>query len=120
MSKPCTLSGNNLFLATAIAATPEFENPIEVPPDFTETQLIVPHPTGGVLYMKLRDDPATVQTWKDLSKYIMENALFIPLVWQPQNQHSVSQKGMWRYKARRRVPSLLTSEKTSDSPQLTE
>jgi hypothetical protein len=24
--------------------------------------VIVPHPTGGILYLKLRDDPATVQT----------------------------------------------------------
>jgi len=33
-----------------------------VPPDFTGTQLSVPHPVNGVLYLKLRDDPATVQT----------------------------------------------------------
>jgi hypothetical protein len=25
-----------------------------------------------------------VQAWKDLSKYIMDNALFVPLVWEPQ------------------------------------
>jgi hypothetical protein len=62
IAKPCTLSGNNLFLAAAVASTPAFENSTEVPPDFTGTQLTVPHPTGGVLYMKLRDDPATVQT----------------------------------------------------------
>ena len=62
VSKPCTLIGSNLFLATSIAATPEFENPTDVPPDFTGTQLTVPHPASGVLYLKLRDDPATVQT----------------------------------------------------------
>ena len=62
VSKPCTLIGSNLFLATSIAATPEFENPTDVPPDFTGTQLSVPHPSSGVLYLKLRDDPATVQT----------------------------------------------------------
>ena len=62
VSKPCTLIGSNLFLATSIAATPEFENPTDVPPDFTGTQLTVPHPSSGVLYLKLRDDPATVQT----------------------------------------------------------
>ena len=61
-SKPCTLTGDNLFLATAVASTAAFENPTEVPPDFTGTQLTVPHPTGGVLYLKLRDDPGTVQT----------------------------------------------------------
>ena len=61
-AKPCTLTGANLFLAAAIAATPEFDNSTDVPPDFTGTQLSVPHPANGVLYVKLRDDPATVQT----------------------------------------------------------
>jgi len=61
-AKPCTLSGNDLFLMTSIAATPEFDNPTDVPPDFTGTQLSVPHPANGVLYLKLRDDPTVVQT----------------------------------------------------------
>lgn len=60
--KTCTLSGSNLFLATTISATPEFENPVEVPADFTGTQLTVPHTANGVLYLKLRDDPDTVQS----------------------------------------------------------
>ncbi len=63
LSKPCLLDGDNLFLADAMSATADFSDPIDVPPDFTGTQLIVPHPTGGgILYLKLRDDPATVQT----------------------------------------------------------
>jgi hypothetical protein len=53
---------NNLFLAASIAATPEFDNAADVPPDFTGTQVSVPHPVNGVLYLKLRDDPETVQT----------------------------------------------------------
>ena len=61
-AKPCVLSGTNLFLATSFAATPDFDNPDDVPPQFTGTQLTVPHPVNGVLYVKLRDDPATVQT----------------------------------------------------------
>jgi hypothetical protein len=61
-AKPCTLTGSNLFLASSIAATPEFDVSTDVPPDFTGTQLLVPHPVNGVLYLKLRDDPATVQT----------------------------------------------------------
>jgi len=61
-SKPCTLFGTNLFLATSVGASPEFANATDVPPDFTGTQLSVPHPTSGILYLKLRDDPATVQT----------------------------------------------------------
>jgi hypothetical protein len=56
------LSGTNLFLATSFAATPDFDNPADVTPQFTGTQLTVPHPVNGVLYVKLRDDPATVQT----------------------------------------------------------
>ncbi len=61
-AKPCTLSGTNLFLADSFAATPDFDNPTDVPQDFTGTQLLVPHPAGGTLYLKLRDDPETVQT----------------------------------------------------------
>jgi hypothetical protein len=61
-TKPCALTGTNLFLASSIAATPEFENPSDVPPNFTGTQLSVPHPVNGLLYLKLRDDPDTVQT----------------------------------------------------------
>jgi len=61
-SKPCMLSGSNLFLAAAIAATPDFGSPTEIAPEFTGTELVVPHPANGVLYLKLRDDPATVQT----------------------------------------------------------
>lgn len=62
LSRPCLLTGSNLFLATSLSATPDFDNPVEVPPDFTGTELVVPHPSGGNLYLKLRDDPATVQT----------------------------------------------------------
>ncbi len=62
LSKPCMLSGTNLFLATSIAATPQFDNATPVPPEFTGTELIVPHPSNGLLYVKLRDDPTTVQT----------------------------------------------------------
>jgi len=62
IAKPCALSGSNLFLATAIAATPAFDNPTDVPSDFTGTELVVPHASSGTLYVKLRDDPGTVQT----------------------------------------------------------
>ena len=62
LARPCALSGSNLFLAAAVAATPAFDNPTDVPPDFTGTELVVPHAAGGTLYVKLRDDPSTVQT----------------------------------------------------------
>ncbi len=61
MAKPCLLSGTNLFLALSVAATQDFSDAVEVP-QFTGTQVVVPHPVNGVLYVKLRDDPATVQT----------------------------------------------------------
>jgi hypothetical protein len=61
LAKPCTLTGTNLFLADSFAATPDFENPTDVPQGFTGTQLTVPHPASGTLYLKLRDDPVTVQ-----------------------------------------------------------
>jgi len=62
VSKQCTLTGTNLFLARSISADSEFDNAVDVPADFTGTQLMVPHPANGVLYLKLRDDPETVQT----------------------------------------------------------
>jgi hypothetical protein len=62
VAKPCTLTGANLFLASSVGATPDLNNAADVPPDFTGTQLTVPHPSNGSLYLRLRDDPATVQT----------------------------------------------------------
>jgi len=62
VAKPCTLTGTNLFLAASIGATADLDNAIDVPPEFTGTQLSVPHPVNGSLYLWLRDDPATVQT----------------------------------------------------------
>jgi hypothetical protein len=62
IAKPCALTGSNLFLAAAISATPAFDDPTDIPPDFTGTQLVVPHAVGGTLYVKLRDDPGTIQT----------------------------------------------------------
>jgi hypothetical protein len=61
-AKPCTLNGSNLFLVDSIGATQDFNNAVEVPTGFTGAQLSVPHPVNGVLYLKLRDDPETVQT----------------------------------------------------------
>lgn len=61
-AKFCVLSGSNLFLATSFSATPDFDNPTDVPPQFMGDQIAVPRPVSGILYMKLRDDPATVQT----------------------------------------------------------
>jgi hypothetical protein len=61
VAKPCTLTGTNLFLAASIGATPDLDNSTDVPEEFTGTQLSVPHPSNGLLYLWLRDDPETVQ-----------------------------------------------------------
>jgi hypothetical protein len=61
-AKSCFLSGSNLFLVDSISASADFSNPTEVPADFTGAQVAVPHPVNGALYLKLRDDPGTVQT----------------------------------------------------------
>jgi hypothetical protein len=62
LAKPCILSGTDLFLATSISASATFDSAVNVPPEFTGTELVVPHPAKGVLYLKLRDDPANVET----------------------------------------------------------
>jgi hypothetical protein len=61
-SKPCTLTGTDLFLAASIGATANQDDATDVPADFTGTQLSVPHPVNGTLYLWLRDDPETMQT----------------------------------------------------------
>ena len=61
-ARPCSLTGTDLFLAESVSASPDFDNAVDVPMDFTGTQLAVPHPVNGMLYLKLRDDPETVQT----------------------------------------------------------
>ncbi|MGA2217663.1 MAG: hypothetical protein ABSG51_06235 [Terracidiphilus sp.] len=62
VNKPCALTGSDLFLATSVGDNAALDNATDVPPDFTGTQLTVPHPANGMLYVRLRDDPQTVQT----------------------------------------------------------
>jgi len=62
IAKPCILSGDDLFLADSFSSTPDFNNSVDVPAEFTGTQLTVPHPANGQLFLKLRDDPGTIQT----------------------------------------------------------
>ena len=76
-AKPCLLTGTNLFLITAVGATPDMVNAVDVPAEFSGTALTVPNvPRTGAsgatasgansptatLYLRLRDDPQTVQT----------------------------------------------------------
>jgi len=59
-TKECTLSGSNLFLIDSVASDEAFANSISVPLGFVSSEIIVPHPTGTQLYVKLRDNPAVV------------------------------------------------------------
>ncbi len=61
---PCKLSGANLYLLDSVSADAQFTAPVEVPEGFLGSALPVPHPGGGGLYVKLRDDPAAVNPVK--------------------------------------------------------
>lgn len=60
--KQCTLLGSNLFLIDSVASDPQFTHTVSVPVGFADSSLTVPRPNGTLLYIKLRDDPATVNT----------------------------------------------------------
>lgn len=72
-NKPCLLTGSNLFLITQVAGASDMTNAVDVPPDFTGSTVTVPNVirtnggsgvngSSGTLYVRLRDDPSTVQT----------------------------------------------------------
>ena len=58
--KQCRLTGSNLFLIDSVASDPEFTHNVSVPIGFADSSLKVPRPNGTLLYIKLRDDPNTV------------------------------------------------------------
>ncbi len=58
--KQCRLMGSNLFLIDSVASDSEFTHSVSVPVGFPDSTLSVPRPNGTLLYIKLRDDPATV------------------------------------------------------------
>src|ERR1700682_1763994 len=60
--KQCKLSGTNLFLIDSVASDPQFTHTSPVPAGFMESTMSVPRPNGTLLYIKLRDDPSTVNT----------------------------------------------------------
>jgi hypothetical protein len=61
-TRQCTLTGDKLFLIDAISADADFSNPVPVPDGFMSAALSIPVPKGKALYIKLRDDPATIDT----------------------------------------------------------
>lgn len=60
--KQCRLAGSNLFLIDSVASDPQFTHTVSVPIGFADSSLNVPRPNGTLLYIKLRDDPNTVNT----------------------------------------------------------
>ena len=58
--KQCTLTGDKLFLLDSVSADPDFSNSVTVPEGFVNHGLPIPAPKSKTLYIKLRDDPATV------------------------------------------------------------
>ena len=57
----CKLVGSDLFLLQQVGIDPQLANAVTVPEGFGDTTLSVPRP-NGTLYLKLRDDPAVVNT----------------------------------------------------------
>jgi hypothetical protein len=58
----CTLAGTDLFLIDSVAGNAAFADAVRVPEGFTGATLAVPKPAGGMLFLRLRDDPAVVAT----------------------------------------------------------
>ena len=58
--KQCTLSGEKLFLLDSVSVDPDFDNAVTVPEGFVQSALAIPSPKAKTLYIKLRDDPDTV------------------------------------------------------------
>ena len=60
--RQCTLSGDKLFLIDKVSSDPDFANAVTVPDGFAETTLLIPPLKGKTLYLKLRDDPVSIDT----------------------------------------------------------
>ncbi len=58
--KPCTLDGDNLFLVDSVANNSAFSDPRPAPEGFAGGTMTVPRPNGTTLYLKLRDDPTSI------------------------------------------------------------
>jgi hypothetical protein len=56
----CKLSGANLYLLDSVSGDADFAKPVVVPDGFLGSALPVPHPSAGVLYLKLRDNPQVI------------------------------------------------------------
>jgi hypothetical protein len=61
-TQPCTLTGSSLFLIDSISTDPAFANPVPVPDGYTGTTLSIPRLTANTLFLRLRDDPNTIDS----------------------------------------------------------
>ncbi len=56
----CKLSGVDLFLIDSLSGDAQFDHAVQVPDGFPGFSLLVPRPSNGQLYVKLRDDPSVI------------------------------------------------------------
>ncbi|HEX3603661.1 MAG TPA: hypothetical protein VHU43_06185 [Steroidobacteraceae bacterium] len=70
----CKLSGSNLFLIDSISDDRDFAHPVKVPDGFLGSALPVPHPKGGALFVKLRDDPSVINTTSVVAQEVPPSA----------------------------------------------
>jgi hypothetical protein len=61
-SETCMLAGTDLFLIESVSANAGFAEAALVPEGFTGGAFAVPKPVGGMLYLRLRDDPGVTAT----------------------------------------------------------
>lgn len=61
-TQTCKLTGTNLFLVDSVSGDPKFNDAVAVPEGFPGRALPVPRPEKAKLYIKLRDDPAVINT----------------------------------------------------------
>jgi hypothetical protein len=61
-AETCMLTGTDLFLIESVAANAGFAKAALVPEGFTGGSFAVPKPVGGMLYLRLRDDPGVTAT----------------------------------------------------------
>jgi hypothetical protein len=58
----CTLTGEKLFLLDSVSPDADFSSAVSVPDGFVEDTLKIPPLKDNTLYIKLRDNPGTVNT----------------------------------------------------------
>lgn len=61
-SQSCTITGKDLFLIDSLSTDPGFATPVPVPDGFTGNSLMIPHPNAATVFLKLRDDPANIDS----------------------------------------------------------